>query len=288
MDNLGVLERFTNINTWKRGGKRAPHKPLLLLWALGRIQQGDEGPWTYEQVASGITPLLREFAPSVKSIRPEYPFVKLCNDGIWRLSNTQLDTKKEISPRQLMDRNVRASFSKELLDTFRNSPELSAQIVSVLLAKHFPATYMDDLVQASDLKLYTVTRVQRDAKFRTNVLEAYDWKCALCGYQVFHNKHPVGLEAAHIKWHMAGGSDQVCNGIALCSIHHKLFDRGCFRLDHSFDVKVAPHISGLSAQEHLMRFDGRSISQLPKETISYPGITSLDWHLNEVFKKYGV
>ena len=36
----------------------------------------------------------------------------------------------------------------------------------------------------------------------------------------------VGLEAAHIRWHQFSGPDINENGLALCSIHHRLFERG--------------------------------------------------------------
>ena len=35
----GWIERVTHLNQWIRGGERAPHKPLLLLYALGRLQR---------------------------------------------------------------------------------------------------------------------------------------------------------------------------------------------------------------------------------------------------------
>ena len=31
-----VLKRFEVLNIWKQGDQRAPHKPLLVLYALGR------------------------------------------------------------------------------------------------------------------------------------------------------------------------------------------------------------------------------------------------------------
>lgn len=36
----------------------------------------------------------------------------------------------------------------------------------------------------------------------------------------------MGLEAAHVQWHSQNGSDDVSNGLALCSLHHTLFDLG--------------------------------------------------------------
>nr|WP_244301910.1 MULTISPECIES: hypothetical protein [Microbispora] len=34
------VERVAGIKPWKRHGERAPHKPLLLLYALGRLREG--------------------------------------------------------------------------------------------------------------------------------------------------------------------------------------------------------------------------------------------------------
>jgi putative restriction endonuclease len=31
-----ILARFAGLNVWSRGGQRAPHKPLLFLYPLGR------------------------------------------------------------------------------------------------------------------------------------------------------------------------------------------------------------------------------------------------------------
>ena len=39
--NEQLRERIRHLNTWKKGGQRAPHKPLLLLLALSRLSQGE-------------------------------------------------------------------------------------------------------------------------------------------------------------------------------------------------------------------------------------------------------
>lgn len=63
----------------------------------------------------------------------------------------------------------------------------------------------------------------RDPNFRNKILRAYKYSCAVCGFNVRLGNNLVGIEAAHIKWHQAGGPDREDNGIALCSMHHKLF-----------------------------------------------------------------
>ncbi len=40
----------------------------------------------------------------------------------------------------------------------------------------------------------------------------------------------IGVVAAHIKWFQAHGADDVPNGIAMCSLHRKVFDLGAFKI----------------------------------------------------------
>ena len=61
----------------------------------------------------------------------------------------------------------------------------------------------------------------RDPRFRKNVLEAYDERCAVCEYDIRFGDRLLGLEAAHIRWHSHEGGDVAPNGLALCSTHHK-------------------------------------------------------------------
>lgn len=41
MTSDAILQRFDNLIVWARGDQRAPHKPLLILYDLGRWQQGE-------------------------------------------------------------------------------------------------------------------------------------------------------------------------------------------------------------------------------------------------------
>ena len=43
-------------------------------------------------------------------------------------------------------------------------------------------------------------RKQRDPLFRQQVLRAYNYECAICGFNMRHDSTSVAPEAAHIKW----------------------------------------------------------------------------------------
>jgi putative restriction endonuclease len=78
-----ILSAFGTLNVWSRGGQRAPHKPLLVLYALGRWSRGERDDLTFREAAPDLTALLKEFGPPRQSYHPEYPFWRLQNDGVW-------------------------------------------------------------------------------------------------------------------------------------------------------------------------------------------------------------
>ena len=67
---------------------------------------------------------------------------------------------------------------------------------------------------------------------------------------------PIGLEAAHIKWHSVGGPPEVENGLALCVLHHKFFDSGLFTVLADLTILVGGLAVGDSVDESLNKFGG--------------------------------
>ena len=58
-----VLSAIDELNVWKRGEQRAPHQPLLILYALGRFQRGEPLEVMYEKLECPLRDLLVEFGP---------------------------------------------------------------------------------------------------------------------------------------------------------------------------------------------------------------------------------
>ena len=52
------------------------------------------------------------------------------------------------------------------------------------------------------------------------------------------------LEAAHMQSFRHGGPDTPENGIAMCSLHHKAFDRGALGLSEEGMILVSQHLHG--------------------------------------------
>ena len=71
----------------------------------------------------------------------------------------------------------------------------------------------------------TVAR-RRSSAWPGRVLAAWDRQCAFCGFDGQLGNASVGIEAAHVRWSNFDGPDELNNGLALCTLDHKLFDRG--------------------------------------------------------------
>src|SRR5581483_9922455 len=97
MNREVVLHLFDQLNVWSRGDQRAPHKPLLVLYALGRWSRGETTDIPFKQVDADLTGLLKEFGPPRQSYHPEYPFWRLENDGVWAVHATGPLTPRQSS-----------------------------------------------------------------------------------------------------------------------------------------------------------------------------------------------
>ncbi|MED3962779.1 phosphorothioated DNA-binding restriction endonuclease [Niallia taxi] len=274
--------KIQKLSIWKKGDQRAPHKPLLILYALGQMQADSERFIPYEVTKVKLTELLREFGPIRKSYHPEEPFVRLKKDGIWMLDKEV--NEKSPNNRQLINDHVSGGFTSEIFNLLYDNQSLMQEVSQVILDQHFPETLHEDLLDAVGLDFTLYTRRKRDPKFRDRILRAYGYSCAICGFNVRLAHTLVGIEAAHIKWHQAGGSDTEENGIALCSLHHKLFDRGVFTLTEECRMLVSQDAHGTHGfEEWLMKFNGKPVRE-PIQAYYYPKQSYLNWHVKEVFR----
>ena len=77
MNKEKVLQCFSNLNVYRKGNRRAPHKPLLILIAISKFQQG-QIDLPYEEIEQTLKSLLNAYAPPVSgSHQPELPYRSL-------------------------------------------------------------------------------------------------------------------------------------------------------------------------------------------------------------------
>jgi putative restriction endonuclease len=99
--------------------------------------------------------------------------------------------------------------------------------------------------------------------------------------------NPLGLQAAHVKWHAYGGPDDVSNGLALCAFHHLALDTGALGLSDDRRIMVSCEVSGNNRLEELLyRYEGCRI-KAPQPGAPVVAERFIEWHAGQVFKNPG-
>ncbi|MDX6587676.1 MAG: putative restriction endonuclease [Solirubrobacterales bacterium] len=114
-----------------------------------------------------------------------------------------------------------------------------------------------------------VARRLDQVKFRRDVLRVYRGRCAVCSL-----KERELVEAAHIiGWREPDGVAAVVNGLALCAIHHRAYDRNLMGIDPDGVVHIGhrllAEIDGPMLKTGLQGFHGADILQ-PRQVEDRP------------------
>jgi putative restriction endonuclease len=79
--------------------------------------------------------------------------------------------------------------------------------------------------------MQSVMRTLRDSSFKDRVLTVYSHRCAMCGLQL------ELVEAAHIvPVSEPTSTDETSNGLALCAIHHRAYDKALVTVANDYHV----------------------------------------------------
>ena len=184
-------------------------------------------------------------------------------------------------------------FAPDLERRLAADPSLLLRTARGLVLSHFPETLAPDVLTAVGIEPDAVLRAdpmlpaddvrRRDSAWRSAVLSAWDRSCAFCGYDGQLGGTAVGLDAAHVRWWAYDGPDDLDNGLALCALHHKLFDRGAIALDASHRLLVSESYSARTpAGRGLYDLHGRTLR--PRPGTPLPRDVHVAWHRREVFK----
>jgi putative restriction endonuclease len=136
-----------------------------------------------------------------------------------------------------------------------------------------------------------VMAVSREARFRDDVLAAYQHHCSLSGLAVGASpSRAYGLlDAAHIRPVGSQGADNVANGLALTPTLHRLFDKGLFTLVYrgrDLAVRTSPRLSEemIRGREGFsMRLADGLVARMPASDAVRPSREALDYHQSQIF-----
>lgn len=136
-----------------------------------------------------------------------------------------------------------------------------------------------------------ITAVHREARFRDEVLAAYDHRCSLSGLAVGSSpSRAYGLlDAAHIRPVGSRGADAVANGMALTPTLHRMFDKGLFTLAYrgdTLEVRTSPRLSPemiRGREGFLLRLADGHEAAVPASELTRPSREALDYHHSQIF-----
>ena len=289
-----VLARLSSLRQYTQDGKRYPHKPLLVLLALGRLSTTGSSRLPWSEAEEPLADLVASFGPPSRTARAQsaaYPFTRLRSDGVWLLdADVPMDT---VGP--LRARPVSGRLEPGLEAALRGDPVLLARAARALVEAEFPPTLAPDVLTAVGLDPDVVLGSAfaaaaatpggrtRSRAWALDVLAAWDRQCAFCGYDGQLGAAPVGLEAAHVRWFTHDGPDDLDNGLALCSLHHKLLDRGALGLTAAGRVLVSEaYTARTEAGRRVYDLHDRELR--PRPGTPLPAAAHVAWHGREVFK----
>ena len=116
-------------------------------------------------------------------------------------------------------------------------------------------------------------------EFRFAIRTIYNDKCCIIGDSISTGE-TINCEAAHIKPFSIGGNHAAKNGLLLSRDLHWAFDKGCFTIDQSYEIKVHKKMKS----SFLGKFDGKKI-KLPNKDF-WPSIKNITYHNQEIFLKF--
>jgi putative restriction endonuclease len=182
----------------------------------------------------------------------------------------------------------------DLARSLHAQPQLLPQLAHVILDANFEPSLHEDICAEAGLDLEAAdsgtlregTPRRRDPDFRRAILMAYEYRCAFCGFDGFLDGSMVGLEAAHVRWWTHGGPNEVDNGLCLCSIHHKLFDKGVLGITSQHMITVSARFVGRSPAAQLLvaSLSGQGVST-PQKGFPVIATPHAAWHAREVFRE---
>lgn len=285
-----VLEKFEAVKPNTQNGFIKPHKYLVLLLALRELRATNTSALHWNESSSHIERLITQFN-NKKNVNARNPFFRLTSDGIWEVS-PKFDADAKLS--DLQRENPVGQLSSDIERSLLEDPELFAKVVRLILDTAFTDSIYEDVLTAVGFDpheiLYSnpvsnseVTKKRRDPQWPGKILQAWENRCAFCGYDGKIDNAPVGLDAAHVRWFNQDGPDSLNNGLALCTLHHRLLDRGVLGFKDPETLTVSSSFAAISESGKRV-YDLHDSQLKPRVGTQLPAIEYVEWHTENIFR----
>ena len=290
------LAKLADLNVYRARHGEAPHKPLLLLVLLELAERGELNSNTLRLTPelsfrfNTLWPIVAYRRTQQPDIR--MPFHRLSRDGLW----VPYTPDGALSPDQKLTSYVRLNddFFRHTRDT-----EFRRRARRILIARWFnpaernalyatfgmPVPSDDEVARDARFELpEDAIRTGREARFRFEVVPAYNYTCALTGYRISTIDKGSIVDAAHIHEFSDSRNNDPKNGMALCKNAHWMFDVGLWSVADDYRIVVAQDAFSEDSpdQKPLSEYHGSPL-RLPKDAALWPDPRHLAWHRKHKF-----
>lgn len=126
----------------------------------------------------------------------------------------------------------------ENLEPIHDCGESNAEVSILDEISESPDSVADEKIQQAipERRAYAIIETKRALRaidFRDRVLTAYGHQCAFCGIQLNLIDGSHILPAAH-----PDSTDETSNGLALCTLHHRAYDRGLVSFNTDYNTQI--------------------------------------------------
>ncbi|MEU6929851.1 HNH endonuclease [Streptomyces sp. NPDC046374] len=138
-----LVRRVRKLAPAKRGDGQKLHRPLLLLWAVGRAAEGQPRQQPWAAIRDALMPLLTEYADATDGpLSALYPFWALQKNELWEVEGSDAlvltSGGRRPSLATLNEANPLAGLPEADYALLAQDTELAARIAGSLLMRFFP------------------------------------------------------------------------------------------------------------------------------------------------------
>ncbi len=193
----------------------------------------------------------------------------------------------ELKKRGIKGMSNHSKLDAEIFNEFNNNWD-KLLLESELLYEYYSNNYFSDTEdevititeKIGEDKIVAVKQRVNQGFFRTMVLSNYDETCAICDLNCAQL-----LVASHIIPWSKNTAERLNphNGLCLCAIHDKAFDRGLISIDDTLRVIFSKELSKINIipfDRYFGVFDGKNINNPRKFS---PSTDFLEYHRNTIF-----
>jgi putative restriction endonuclease len=184
------------------------------------------------QPGKTITPSIFNNTSSVTYLR-KYALGARMDEGLFRIMQSWEGRET------LREALLQSCFSAEAQALLREQSVINREAFdySRILEEKAHLPLVKEIVEADNYRA-----AARDQGFRRIVIKADDHRCAFCGVRITPEQHTV-VDAAHIVLWSKSKNDDIRNGMALCKLCHRAFEKGMMGVSDNYEVITSRQIA---------------------------------------------